>query len=118
MKSIISLTASAWYPGTRSGIVLLPARASEQGNVIGLMSEFMSSKQKIVIEWTRNLIYFKFVATDLSLKITSPSTGAVTQRSVALAILQFLPCWWTLYQIALIIRHFATPTTSLRINTS
>ena len=41
----------------------------------------------------------------------------VPQRE-ALAILQFLPHSRTLYQIVLIIRHFATPTTSLRINTS
>ena len=40
----------------------------------------------------------------------------VTQHSPC--ILQFLPPWWTLYQIVLIISHFATPTTSLRINTS
>ena len=62
-------------PGT-----LLPARASEQGNVIGLVSVYiyiyiyMSSK-KIVIERTRDLIYLKFVATDFSPKISSPSTG-------------------------------------------
>ena len=50
----------------------LPARASEQGNVIGLVS--MSSK-KFVIERTRDLIYLKFVAKDFSLKIISPSAG-------------------------------------------
>ena len=56
--------------------LFLPARASEQGNVIGLVSVYiyMSSK-KIVIERTRDLIYLKFVATDFSLKIISPSTG-------------------------------------------
>ena len=55
---------------------LLPARASEQGNVIGLVSVYiyMSSK-KIVIERTRDLIYLKFVATDFSPKIISPSAG-------------------------------------------
>ena len=54
----------------------LPARASEQGNVIGLVSVYiyMSSK-KIVIERTRDLIYLKFVATDFSPKIISPSAG-------------------------------------------
>ena len=74
-------------------LILLPAHASEQGNVIGLVSVYiyMSSK-KIVIERTRDLIYLKFVVTDFSPKITSPSAGEtpVTQRS--LAILQFLPC--------------------------
>ena len=42
----------------------------------------MSSK-KIVIERTRDLIYLKFVATDFSPKIISPSAGEtpVTQRS-------------------------------------
>ena len=52
-------------------------RASEQGNVIGLVSVYiynMSSK-KIVIERTRDLIYLKFVVTDFSSKITSLSTG-------------------------------------------
>ena len=61
---------------------LLPARASEQSNVIGLVSVYiyiyiyiyMSSK-KIVLEQTRDLIYLKFVATDFSPKISSPSTG-------------------------------------------
>ena len=59
---------------------LLPPRASEQGNVIGLVSVYiyiyiyMSSK-KIVIEQTRDLIYLKFVVTDFSPKIISPSAG-------------------------------------------
>ena len=60
---------------------LLPARASEQGNVIGLVSVYiyiyilyMSSK-KIVIERTRDLNYLKFVATDFSPKTISPSAG-------------------------------------------
>ena len=56
----------------------LPARASEQSNVIGLVSVYiyiyMSSK-KIVIERTRDLIYLKFVATDFSPKIISPRAG-------------------------------------------
>ena len=49
--------------------VYLPARASEQGNVIGLVSIY------IYIERTRDLIYLKFVATDFSQKINSPSAG-------------------------------------------
>ena len=53
-------------------IKLLPARASEQDNVIGLVS--MCTK-KIVIERTRDLIYLKFIATDFSPKIISPSPG-------------------------------------------
>ena len=52
----------------------LPACASEQGNVIGLMSVYMSSK-KIVIERTRDLIYLKFVAKDFFPKIISSSAG-------------------------------------------
>ena len=51
---------------------LLPARASEQGNVIGSVR---SVYKKIVIERTRNLIYLKFVATDFFPKIISPSAG-------------------------------------------
>ena len=55
----------------------LPARASEQGNVIGLVSVYiyMCVQKKIVIERTRYLIYLKFVATDFSPKIISPSAG-------------------------------------------
>ena len=53
-------------------VKFLPACASEQGNVIGLVS--MSSK-KIVIERIRDLIYLKFVAKDFSPKIISPSAG-------------------------------------------
>ena len=61
-------------------LLFLPARASEQGNVIGSMSMYiyiyiyMSSK-KIVIERSRDLIYLKFVATDFSPKIISPSAS-------------------------------------------
>ena len=58
---------------------LLPARASEQGNVIGLVSVYIyiysCHKFFFVIERTRDLIYFKFVATDFSPKIISPSAG-------------------------------------------
>ena len=59
--------------------MLLPARASEQGNVIRLVSVYMCScvrscyQKKIVIERTRDLIYLKFVATDFFLKTISPS---------------------------------------------
>ena len=56
---------------------LLPARASEQGNVIGLVSVynyiFICHQKKIVIERTRDLNYLKFVATDFSPKTISPS---------------------------------------------
>ena len=55
----------------------LPVRASEQSNVIGLVSVYIYSchQKKIVIERTRDLIYLKFVATDFSPKIISPSSG-------------------------------------------
>ena len=55
----------------------LPTRASEQGNVIGLVSVYIYIYiyKKIVIERTRDLNYLKFVATDFSPKISSPSTG-------------------------------------------
>ena len=64
-------------------LILLPARASEQGNVIGLVSVYIyiyiyiyiCHQKKIVIERTRDLIYLKFVATDFSPKIISPSAG-------------------------------------------
>ena len=43
----------------------LPARASEQGNVIGSVRIYICvCTKKIVIERTRDLIYLKFVATD------------------------------------------------------
>ena len=60
---------------------LLPARASEQGNVIGSVRIYiyiyiyMCVQKKIVIERTRDLNYLKFIATDLSPKTISPSTG-------------------------------------------
>ena len=55
----------------------LPARASEQGNVIGLVSIYIRSchQKKIVIERTRDLIYLKVVATDFFPKTMSPSAG-------------------------------------------
>ena len=51
-------------------------------------------QKKIVIERTRDLIYLKFVATDFFPKIISPSAGENSGdlASVALAILEFLPC--------------------------
>ena len=55
----------------------LPAHACEQGNVIGLVLVYIyiCVLKKIIIERTRDLIYLKFVATDLSPKIISPSAG-------------------------------------------
>ena len=55
----------------------LPARASEQGNVIGSVRIYiyMCVQKKIVIERTRDLIYLKFVVTDCFPKIISPSAG-------------------------------------------
>ena len=58
---------------------LLPARASEQGNVIGSVRIYIYIicvyKKKIVIERTRDLNYLKFVATDFFPKTISPSAG-------------------------------------------
>ena len=65
----------------------LSARASEQGNVIGLVSVYIYIyviKFFFVIERTRDLIYLKFVVTDFSPKIISPILlvkTLVTQRS-------------------------------------
>ena len=58
-------------------VALLPARASEQGNVIGSVSVYIyiCHQKKIVIERSRDPIYLKVVATDFSLKIISPSAG-------------------------------------------
>ena len=53
----------------------LPARASEQGNVIGSVRIYMCVQKKIVIERTRDLNYLKFVVTDFSPKTISPSAG-------------------------------------------
>ena len=61
--------------------ILLPARASEQGNVIGSVRIYIyiyiyvCVQKKIVIERTRDLNYLKFVATDFSPKTISPSAG-------------------------------------------
>ena len=60
-------------------LMFLPARASEQGNVIGSVRIYiyiyMCVQKKIVIEQTRDLNYLKFVATDFSPKTISPSAG-------------------------------------------
>ena len=59
-------------------ISLLPARASEQGNVIGLVSVYIYIvviKIFFVIERTRDLIYLKFIVTDFFPKIISHSAG-------------------------------------------
>ena len=64
-------------------VTLLPARASEQGNVIGSVRIYIyiyvcvsvCVQKKIVIERTRDLIYLKFVATDFFPKIISLSAG-------------------------------------------
>ena len=53
----------------------LPAHASEQGNVIGLVSVYIYMSSKKIVERTRDLIYLKFVVTDFSQKIISPSAG-------------------------------------------
>ena len=63
-----------------TSILSLPARASEQGNVIGSVHIYnyiyiYVCTKKNVIKRTRDLIYLKFVATDFSLKIISPSAG-------------------------------------------
>ena len=55
---------------------LLPARASERGNVIGSVRIYIYvCTIFFVIERTRDLIYLKFVATDFFPKIISPSAG-------------------------------------------
>ena len=64
--------------------IFLHAPASEQGNVIGLVSVYIYiyvSSKKIVIERTRDLIYLKFVTTDFSPKIISPSAGEYSSDS-------------------------------------
>ena len=58
---------------------LLPASASEQGNVIGSVRMYIyiyiCVQKKIVIERTRDLNYLKFIATNFSPKTISPSAG-------------------------------------------
>ena len=53
----------------------LPARASDQGNVMGSVRIYVCVQKNFVIERTRDLIYLKFVATDFFPKIISPSAG-------------------------------------------
>ena len=67
-RRLLKLLSSSW---------LLPALASEQGNVIGSVRIYIyiCVQKKIVIERTRDLIYLKFVATDFFPKIISPSAG-------------------------------------------
>ena len=55
--------------------MLLPALASEQGNVIGSVRLYRCVQKKIVIERTRDLFYLKFEASDFFPKIVSPSAG-------------------------------------------
>ena len=57
--------------------LLLPPRASEQGNVIGSVRIYIYICVQIffVIERTRDLNYLKFVATDFFPKTISPSAG-------------------------------------------
>ena len=58
---------------------LLPARTSEQGNVIGSVRIYIyicvCVQIFFVIERIRDLIYLKFVATDFFPKIISSSAG-------------------------------------------
>ena len=74
---IIMLLVANTFLRNTSMLLLLPARASEQGNVIGLVSVYIYSchQKKTVIERTRDLIYLKFVATDFFPKIMSPGAG-------------------------------------------
>ena len=62
------------------------ARASEQGNVIGSVRIYIyicvCVQKKIVIERTRDLIYLKFVVTDIFPKIISPGAGENSGDSV------------------------------------
>ena len=67
--------------GAHFACPLLPARASEQGTVIGSVRIYVyiyiyvCVQKKIVIEQTRDLISLKFVATDFFKKIISLSAG-------------------------------------------
>ena len=62
---------------TRHFVIFLPARASEQGNVIGSVRilYICVCTNFFVIERTRDLNYLKFVATDFSPKTINPSAG-------------------------------------------
>ena len=73
VSSSLSLTCGCF-------VLLLPARASEQGNVIGsvriyIIIYYIYVQIFFVIERTRDLNYLKFVVTDFSLKTISPSAG-------------------------------------------
>ena len=74
----------------------LPARASEQGNVIGLVSVYIyiyiCHQNFFVIERTRDLIYLKFVATDfrLYIYIYMSSKKIVIERTRDLIYLKFV----------------------------
>ena len=84
---------------------LLPAGASEQGNVIGLVSVYIHVyTKKIVIEQIRDLIYLKLVSTDFFPKIISPSAGENSGDSAY--PLLFCSFYFVDYQIVLIICHF------------
>ena len=66
--------------------IFTPARASEQGNVIGSVRIYIYVCVQFffVIERTRDLIYLKFVATDFFPKIISPSASENSGDSVPL----------------------------------
>ena len=66
-EQFLNLTINMYY------YTLLPARASEQGNVIGSVRIYIYVQKKIVIERTRDLNFLKLVATDFSPKKISPS---------------------------------------------
>ena len=70
MTSELALLEKISFSIPMQTYIFLPARASEQGNVIRSVRIYMCTK-KIVIERTRDLIYLKFVATDFFLKIIS-----------------------------------------------
>ena len=77
----VKISSVPQYQRPDQVVVFLPARASEQGNVIGSVHIYiyiyiyMCVQKKIVIERTRDLNYLKFVATDFSPKTISPSAG-------------------------------------------
>ena len=78
---------------------LLPAHASEQGNVIGSVRIYIyiiyiyiyvCVQKKIVIERTRDLIYVKFVATDFFPKITRKMVPITGRASSLLEIILYV----------------------------
>ena len=72
-------------------MVPIPARASEQGNVIGSVRIYICVcvQKKNIIERTRDLIYLKFVVTDFFPKIISPSASENSVDSVPLLFCNF-----------------------------